>query len=144
MGGDIGQPYLTNCLYFSFCFILSFCSHSSFHSLWCWLEFRLGLGSGCCVSLIRLFYSFNLANDFSKRGEQLTLGEAVPVPLGFLEHTLISFFWLLIPIDLPLKLSDDLLELCICCFTITGFKGLIKLSTSLVDVGISELFIEVS
>jgi hypothetical protein len=51
---------------------------------------------------------------------------------------------LLIPIDLPLKLLDDFLGLCVCCFAITWFKGPIKLSIGLVDVRISEPFIEVS
>jgi hypothetical protein len=41
-------------------------------------------------------------------------------------------------------MSRDLLGLCVCCFTIAGFKGAIKLSAGLVDAGISELVIEVS
>jgi hypothetical protein len=99
------------------------------------------------VSLIKPFHSFNLADGISKRGEQLTLGEGAPVPLGLpiLELTLVSLSWLLlIPIDLPLRLPGDLLGLCVCCFAIAGFKGAIKLSGGPVDAGISELLIEVS
>jgi hypothetical protein len=108
------------------------------------IELRLSLGSGCCVSLIKLFNSFNLANEISKRGEQLKLGEGALVPLGLPELTIISLFWLLIAIDLPLRLPDDLLGLCVCCFAITRFKGAIKLYAGLIDLGIFELFIEVS
>jgi hypothetical protein len=97
------------------------------------------------VSLIRPFHSFNLADGISKRGEQLTLGEGAPVPLGLPKLTLVSRSWLLlIPIDLPLRLPGDLLGLWVCCFAIAGFKGAIKLSGGLVDAGISELLIEVS
>jgi hypothetical protein len=96
------------------------------------------------VSLIRPFHSFNLVDGISKRREQLTLAEGAPVPLGLPKLTLVSFSWLLlIPIDLPLRLPGNLLGLCVCCFTIAGFKGAIKLSTGLVDVGIFELLIEV-
>jgi hypothetical protein len=74
----------------------------------------------------------------------LTLGEGALVPLGLPKLTFISLFLLLIAIELPQRLPDDLLGLCVYCFTITGFKGPIKFSAGLVDVGISELFIEVS
>jgi hypothetical protein len=74
----------------------------------------------------------------------LTLGEGALVPLGLLEFTLISFFWLLIPIDLPLILLDDLMGLCICCFIITRFKGAIKLFAGRIDATIYELLIEFS
>jgi hypothetical protein len=72
------------------------------------------------------------------------LGEGALVPLGLLEFTLISLFWLLIPIDLPLIFPDDLMGLCICCFTITGFKGAIKLFSGRIDARIYKLLIEVS
>jgi hypothetical protein len=87
--------------------------------------------------IIKPFHSFNLANRISKRGEQLTLGEGAPVPLGLPKLTFVSLSWLLlIPIDLPQRLPDDLLGLCICCFVIAGFKGAIKLSVGLVDARI--------
>jgi hypothetical protein len=97
------------------------------------------------VSLISPFHSFNLADRICKRGEQSTLGEGAPVPLGLPELTLVALSWLLlIPIDLLLRLPGDLPGLCVCCFAIAGFKGAIKLFAGPVDAGISELLIEVS
>jgi hypothetical protein len=94
--------------------------------------------------LIRPFHSFNVVDEISKIGEQLTLGEGVSVPLGLPKVMLISLFWLLIPIDFPLRPPNDLLGLCVCCFVIIGFKGANKLYAGLVDVGIFELLIEIS